>query len=384
MGKYLYIFLFIFYFSIEKSWSHPEHNFQTYENAGAEQNHHNDSCEDCGHQNKINETEDKDVRAIVQLIHVLHHAIEGEEHIHSVKDFLRALRNKEQWAHLVNFNRIARRANRAFHLASDKDDLKNHAKNITLLWPISHFIEFATAPAFVAIGTIHGWPSIVVGAGGSFLSLIVIPGLDPLCFLLLSTYPLKPVHRSVDFVRRVTENSLRGIITTVKLDVLFSKTYSYEDRFHFIQQKLKSSRRLNRLLTFRVSDFEGGNRLSLFDSTGEDEILSVKRVWDAEENRFYVKSVWISQTAPPDILKRHFLRLLSWNARAAVREVMELQKKPQKIQSYEKEFFVDEIVVSENGVEVSYKDRAVYLSNKIRFRDVFRSFRRSSCKDSFL
>jgi len=194
---------------------------------------------------------------------------------------------------------------------------------------------------------------------------------------------LKPVHKSVDFVRRVAERSFRGIITTIKLDALLPKTYSYADRFRFIQQRFKSNDRSNRLLTVEVSNFEGGNRLSLFDRMGEEEILSLKRVWDVEENRFYIESVWVSQNASLDALRRHFLKLLSWNARAAVQEVLKLQTKPQKIQSYKKEFFVDKIIVSENGIEVIYKDRAIYLSDRIQFRNVFRSFRRSPCEDSF-
>jgi len=145
-----------------------------------EQNHHDYSCEGCGHQHKMKEITDEEVQAIAQLTRVLHHAIEGEHiEIRSAKDLFQAFRSREQWANLLNFSRIAKRTTRAFNLETGKDHLKNHAKNLALLFPLSHFIEVALAPAFVAIGTIHGLPSIVIGFGGSLLSLISIPGLDP-------------------------------------------------------------------------------------------------------------------------------------------------------------------------------------------------------------
>ena len=369
----------IFIFSIEKSWSHSKHNLQEYESA-----QHDHSCEDCQHPHEAKKITDEEVRAIAQLTRLLHHAIEGEHiHAHSVKGFFQTFRNKEQWARLLNFHRMAKRTTRAFNLESNKDHLKNHAKNLALLFPLSHFIEVATAPTFIAIGTIHGLPSIVVGSGGSLLSLIAIPGLDPLCILLMSTYPLKPVHRSVDFIRRAVERGLRGIITTVKLDVLLSKTYSYEDRFSFIQQKLQSDAQLNQLFTVEVNTFEGGSRLSLFDGTGESEILSLRRIWDAEENRFYIKSILISQHASPDILRRGFFKLLSWNARAALREVLELRRNPERASSYEKEFFVEQVIADKRGVRVTYKDRAIYLRDRIQLRNVLRPFRQS-CKDSLV
>ena len=334
-------------------------------------------------QHKSEDITDKDVQAIAQLTRVLHHAIEGE-HGHSIKDFLQALKNKEQWMRILNFYNIARRTTRAFNLESNKTQLKNHVKNLALLFPMSHFIEVMTAPAFMAVGTVHEFPAVVIGMGGTLLSIIAVPGLDPLCILLLLTYPLKPVHKSIDFIRNVTEASLRGIVTTIRLDTLLSKFHSQEDRFRFIRQALKTNSRLNQLFNIRLHNSKKGTRLSLFDRTNGSRVLSLKSSWDSEENRFYLESISLSRSTSLETLKG-FLHLLPWNARSAIREVLNLLTDPEKLESYKREFFVDRVKTSNaNEIEVFFKNRAIYLSNKTRIKRVSKSNQQSPCKNSFL
>lgn len=326
---------------------------------------------------------DIDRQAIAQLTHVLHHAIEGK-HGHSIKEFLQALKNREQWMRMLNFPNIARRTVRAFNLESNKTHLKNHVKNLALLFPMSHFIEVMTAPAFMAVGTVHEFPAVVIGSGGSLLSLIAVPGLDPLCYLLFLTYPLKPVHKSIDFIRNITERSVRGIVTTIRLDTLLSRFHTQEDRFRFIKQELEANHKLGRLFNIELRTSTEEERLSLFDRTTGDKILSLKSSWDSKENRFYVQSISLSRSTSLKALKG-FLHLLPWNARSAVREVLNLLTDPDKLESYKREFFVDRVKTSKaNEIEVSFKDRAIYLSNKTRIRRISKSNQQSPCKNSFL
>ena len=333
------------------------------------------------HSHSVKHSTDTEIQAIAQLAHILHQAIEGKRlHIHSVKDFFKVFGNKEHWIQLLNFHRIARRTLRAFNMESNKSNFANHAKNLALLFPLSHFIEVMTAPAFVALGTIHEFPSIVVGVGGSLLSIIAIPGLDPLCILLLSAYPLKPIHTSVSFIRNFVEKSIKGVAVTLGLKTLLSKTYTYEDRFHFIKKEFEVKNKLNRLFKVELIPLIEGGQLSIFSKIDGRKILSLRRIQDSETNQFYIADIWISQTAERALI-RNALRLLSYNARSAVHELLKIRESSQQIQAYEREFFVNQITAQEDGIEVVYKEKAINLRDKIQFKRVFKTL--SSCQTLF-
>ena len=335
------------------------------------------------HTKKTNNTADKEVRAIAQLTHILHQAIADENfHIHSARDFLKVFRDKQQWTQLLNFHKITRQAVRAFNMASDKSNIANHAKNLALLFPLSHFIEVMTAPAFAAFGAVNGFPSIVIGVGGSLLSIIAVPGLDPLCILLFFAYPLKPVHKSIDFIRNLAEKSVRGMAVVLKLDVLLSKTYTYEDRFHFIKKEIEAGNKLNRLFDIELTHFIKTSQLSISSKTG-NKILSLKRIWDSKTNQFYIANVWVSHTAESVLITQGLLNLLSWNARSAVRELLKIKGNKEKILIYERKFFVDRITVQGDGMEVVYKEKAINLKDRLRLRKIFKPSSSSSCSSSF-
>ena len=355
--------LFIIFVLCQNSQAHQHHSEHTHQT----------------HRDKNN----TEIQTIAQLTHILHQAIAGKHlHIHSVKDFLKAFQNKEQWAHLLNFHKITRYTVRAFNMESNKKNLSNHVKNLALLFPLSHFIEVMTAPAFVAIGTVHEFPSVVIGFGGSLLSIIAVPGLDPLCILLLSTYPLKPVHKSIDFIRNFAERSVRGIAVALKLNVLLSKTYTSEDRFHLITREFEKKKKLNQLFDIEWTPLTEGSQLSIFRKKNGNKIFSVTRVRDLETNQFYIASIWISQTAEP-VLTRNVLKLLSWNARSAVRELLKIKDSSQKIQSYEREFFVDHINVQADGITAVYREKAISLRNSFRLKKMFKNLWHSSCQMLF-
>ena len=323
---------------------------------------------------------DAETRAITQLMSILHHAVSGKhQHVHSVKDFFTAFKNKEQWKHLLSFRKITLHTARAFNMESNKNQLANHVKNLALLFPLSHFIEVITAPAFVSIGTIHEFPSIVIGLGGSLLSIIAVPGLDPLCILILSAYPLKPVHRSVDAIRSFAEKSVRGIFVTLRLNTLLSKTHTYEDRFHLIKKEIETKKKLHQLFEIELQTLPEGVQLSLSNKKDGSPILVLKRVQDTKTHQFYIQSVWMAQTAENAAI-RNVLSLLSWNARSAIRELLKIKDSPQKIQSYEREFFVNQITVQDNGIEVLYKEKAIPLKNSFRMKNNVRTFLPASCK----
>ena len=365
MKQYFFVFSLIFFLISSPSWSQ--------ENTGREI-----SCQGCQpHESR----QDLEVQAISQLLHIFHYAMEGEyKKSFSIKETFQSLKSKEKWIQLFNFSDVIRRAVRAFNIQPDKNLIKNHAKNLALLFPFSHFVEVMASPVFVAVGTANEFSNVTLGIGASMLSIMSIPGLDPLCILLFAAYPLKPVHKSIDSVRSMAERSIRAVITVMNLDTLFSKFYTHEDRFQFIRQQVEEKYKNGSVMDIEIIPIEKGHRLSLSDKLSGEKILSLTRMWQEEEKRFYIHSVYVSQSAVHPILKKNFLKWLSWNARSAVREILKLRDHSQKISAYKREFFVDEVIVNDKGIEVFYKNKAIYLDSKIRRQTI----KNNPCKNSFI
>jgi hypothetical protein len=188
--------------------------------AGTALSHDNHESHDdhaCGHDHYHcggNHTEDSGLRRILDVFHL---AVDGKEHhhIHSVSDFFRIYGRPSSWKAIgesYNFKEIGIRVGRAYRMFRNQPELWDHSKNLLLIFPLSHAIEVLAAPAFVTVAA-GELPGEIVASGGAILSIIAIPGLDPLCILLMASYPLPAVHQSVNALRKTIEWSLTHLAT---------------------------------------------------------------------------------------------------------------------------------------------------------------------------
>jgi hypothetical protein len=172
--------------------------------------------EDCGHGSFTQLLNEKDNGNTAQRVaEAIHMAIDGEhQHFHSFNDFIRAYSKLETWKKFkdeFDFKALSLRTVRVYNLYKNDPELKDHAKNLVFIVPFSHLVETSLAPVFMATGTYLEWSQPIILTGGAILSVAIIPGLDPLCLLILATYPLKPVYKSVNFVRQQTESLAKWI-----------------------------------------------------------------------------------------------------------------------------------------------------------------------------
>lgn len=359
-----------------------------HESAPGQRGHeHSHSCKGggCSHDHEFNQFKDPEERAIARLAHVLHEAIEGEHfHLNSLSEFFGAFKHKEQWVRLVkqlNFNKTARRAVRAFNMESDKEHLRDHVKNLSLLFPASHMIEMAASPLFIALGSIGGFPALAVGAGGALLSIIAVPGLDPLCILLLASYPLRRVHRTVNFVREGLESRARAVIFRAGFDRLFQASLTETDRFEAILKGFEKSQRLvseSSLFTQESSEHPRKRLMEMRDVGSRDLLFKIETDFNPSDKREFIKTIFLAEEQlKSGSLAQALIRLFPWNARGAMREVMRVGSSSESQRKLESEFYMERVQwVAGKGLTATFKNDAIHLSAPLKLRNPWKNIPR--------
>lgn len=298
---------------------------------------------------------------IRQLIDIFHHAIDGEhDHDATWKDKLRALTQLNTWKQwLVGLNpvRIASNSYRAYHMQKNKAALAEHAMNLALVFPLSHGLEMAAAPVFGLAASAMDLPTSVVATGSSALSIIAIPGLDPLCFLIMAAYPLKPVHGSLTFARRGVQWVARTAL------VRFKST----PRMDFLEYLSQAQTEILWAESFRVRSFQvrrggaaGDIHSQMVQILSEGDSLLLELEWRTEGKERYLHQVQLGAglSNSPELRQKalSFAALFHWNTRLALQEAIRAEGK-QRLSELANKFYVQSVDAS----TVTFVERAIHL-----------------------
>lgn len=309
----------------------------------------------CTH-HKHKTSSDRDTQAILSLLNIFHQAIDGEHHhIHSFKEFFQSFKNKEQWKRYIenfDFKRIGVRAVRAYNVEADKEGIRNHAKNLALIYPLSHTVEMMAAPVFMAMGTAGELPAMVIAGGGFVLSLIAIPGIDPLCIAVLSLYPLKPVHKTIDKVRRGVEGTAKFALRAFRINKLKSRYYTEVDQLEHVKMLMQKQGKQN----VEFSNLGGLQKITFKQPYTQKLLAEI----DIREN--YVETLKLNPSTyhEHDLIKE-FSKAFSWSLRQAIQEVQKFSKK-NKLQKLGSEFYIKALKHENSLVEVNYKPHAIAIN----------------------
>lgn len=348
--------IFILCFMMAFSWGHEKTpDFKNIKFEPVQTRHKDSSCSGgCSHQKT---SSDKDTQDILSLLNIFHQAIDGEHHhTHSFKEFFQTFTKKESWKTYIqnfDFKRIGVRAVRAYNIESDKQGIKNHAKNLALIYPISHAIEMMAAPVFVSMGSAGDLPAMVIAGGGFVLSLIAVPGIDPLCIAVLSLYPLKPIHKTIDFFRRGVESTTRFALRAFRVNELKSRYFTKVDQLEHVKLLFEKQGKQN------VEFVQIGNKQTIqFKEPRTQEVLT-----KIEIQNNYVKSIALNSYAHREQnLIAEFSKSFSWSLKQAIKEAQVYTKK-QKLKKLESEFYIEQIKVTNNQVLINYKPKAIPIKS---------------------
>ncbi len=193
--------------------------------------HDNDTKPDsCKNSHSLHScTSHKNQPEIKNLAHLIHESITGEHsHFHSWKDFLKSFTQLKTWKHwlqgIKNLPNARLNYERALnHSGLEKQfdtSISQHAKNIFILYGAGELIEIFVIPTLGTAYIIEGEGSALTKSIiGGFSYLTALPGIEPVCGLIMACYFLSPpIQRATTWS---INNSYRFVVSSY--ETIFNK-----------------------------------------------------------------------------------------------------------------------------------------------------------------
>ncbi len=130
-------------------------------------------------------------------------------------------------------------------------EVKNHIYNLGMILPFTELTEILAGPLFYSMSSGMNAPDWMTHSGSAAASLLALPGVDPICFLAITVYFIKPVQDSVTRTRQWLSKTIFVPIKNKTIDRLFKKQialgaitqklikYANNNNFEFKLKRLK-------------------------------------------------------------------------------------------------------------------------------------------------
>jgi len=233
------------------------------------------------------------------------------------------------------------RTSRAYNM---DESMKNHIYNLGMLIPFSELAEIFAGPMVFSAASGAELPAGVVGFSTAIASTFALPGVDPICFLVIGLYFLEPIQKGVTKVRKTF---VKNVLLPID-NKLFKKNLKNKDA-HQLPAKLYTFA-LNNGYNFSLSKNKNGNLEYILIKSGQVTKLEFSK--DMGIN--YLKSVELSRGAESNL--KQISKILGLDAKLAVSEFL----KKRYSESYIKKAYVEavtdsRVVFSENSIKINAK-----------------------------
>lgn len=156
---------------------------------------------------------------VKELVKEIHRLIDGggdEEHRTWLQNIARVFTREGavEWLKAFNLKTLAINSYRVYHIKGENPRFKEHVSNLVFAFPLSHAIEMSSGPLIGGLAAWLGMPDTVVGGAGLGGAIISIPGLDPICLMIYSSYPVsRRLQNAISFLRLKTMSVLTFVGT---------------------------------------------------------------------------------------------------------------------------------------------------------------------------
>jgi len=329
-------------------------------------------------------------KIIPQLIEWIHHSIEGNHASFSRSSDQRLkiiIEEKiKEWFSGLNFKRIFLNSVRFYHLQGKQGALKNLIPDILTVLALSHTIESTSALWGSALGLMFDLPSEVIAGIVSGGLIISVPGLDPLCYMMVITYGASKKFRNVIHSVRV------GFVrTTVKAAQKLGLIAGY----NFLFTKEPPFDRLNQSLFLEgimQENLQEDHRFQVLWRSREDGSLLLALQFEQEDEYTYLKSMSLTQE-PGQLSKiKMILRSLALNyiTSETIREVLNGIKNPEfnagnSFFVEKKEIWKEKQETGNDSIQrVIYRPFAIPLSARRRINSNIKKYFQPLCQKMFM
>lgn len=145
---------------------------------------------------------------IESLLHEAHECMEGgeDEPVRNPRDFIKALMEN------YNFKKLFVNGYRWIQIKKSDPQYRDHALNVVYMLGLSHGLETLSGPLGMMFASQEGASSKTMALIGTVGAIVAIPGLDPLCLVLMSVYKSKKgFQTTITRFRTISHRSLQGI-----------------------------------------------------------------------------------------------------------------------------------------------------------------------------
>jgi|GEM_PF-6006711 len=356
--------LFTAFFISAVSHAHDDHD-----HGGAHHHHNGEKCcsSDASSQNT---NKDPEAKLLEDALETFHEAVEGD-HTHSsgVKALVRSVFKRstiKKWVQGFNFKEIGINSYRAYKIKSHIPGAREHALNLVFMIPMSHMLEVLSGPIASAVASEFGASPTTVYGLGTLGAILSIPGIDPLCILVFSTYPLKQVQSAVTFLRKGTFNIVKFAGSFLGLTTAWKYLSKTENPFTYLEEAFSRANNVQeskfQWALSNVSENDQEKRIRVSIKTENQIVIEMQF---NEQDGSYLEKVSFGAAAF-DALKSSdlsaALKPFHWNIRDAVKKAFNDRKK-----SGGNRFYVQETSNVDSIQEVVFKPHAVPLPKKITF-----------------
>jgi hypothetical protein len=301
------------------------------------------------------EKDPQDVKAVLNQFHndIEHSEIDGES-----KTKLYSLLS--QWIANFNFSKITLDAHRSVQMRYYQDGGQSeYIRNLPVLASlhlVSHFIEASSGPVGVYLASQLGFGSSVQIAIGTIGAIITVPGLDPLCIILLAVSPFKPVQKTMTAIRLVAVKVYGGVSNMLHLQEAMNKLLENKDR---LSEIIKTSPNTDLSLVYDSKSYVLLKQLSIKSPEGKPYL---NLTFQEKAGKTWVTALEVLDTQTLNQNKKALDRIMKQfnvSVRYALQRAIKVPRKT---------FYIDSVETTEISTNIQFKDYGVVVKPKVALR----------------
>lgn len=262
-----------------------------------------------------------------------------------------------QWIANFNFSKITLDAHRSVQMRYYQDNGKSeYIRNLPVLASlhlVSHFIEASSGPVGVYVASQLGFGSSVQIAIGTMGAIITVPGLDPLCIILLAVSPFKPVQKTMTAIRLVAVKVAGGVSNMLHLQEAMNKLLENKDR---LSEIIKTSPNADLSLVYDSKKDVLLKQLSVKSSEGKPYLTLT---FQEKAGKTWVTALEVLDAQTLNQNKKSLDQILK-QFNVSVRYALQ-----RAIKTPRKTFYMDSVETTESSTNIQFKDYGVLVKPKI-------------------
>lgn len=295
-----------------------------------------------------------------------HECMEGgeDEPIRNPRDFIKALMEN------YNFKKLFVNGYRWIQLKKSDPQYRDHALNVVYMLGISHGLETLSGPLGMMFASQEGASSKTMALIGTVGAIIAIPGLDPLCLVLMSVYKSQKGFQTAITRFRLISHKGFHLLNKIFLIPKLIETITHTNSAHTVLTGRSSNCRINWTYENKTN-IQGRHPIRLFTSIEEQDDIQID--FYPQGDSLIAKSIEIKnqllQRSPEELNKlivstKTFYKI-NWHLGYTMTEILEYLSRP----SNQRPFFISSLRKTDVSTRVDLISQVIKIQPTYSIRN---------------